>query len=166
MKVTAEEPVSTFSIDVDTASYAFVRGSLNNNTLPQKDAVRIEEMINYFPYDYAGPADKAEPFKATVSVFPAPWNPDNRLLHIGIKGFSLNGQEKPRANLVFLIDTSGSMNEPNKLPLAAKCHEDAGRELRARKTRCRSSPMPAMPARCSSRPRSRTSARSSQPSTA
>ncbi len=117
VKITAEEPVSTFSIDVDTASYAFVRGSLNNNTLPQKDAVRIEEMINYFPYDYAGPADKAEPFKANVSVFPAPWNPKNRLLHIGIKGFSLNGQEKPRANLVFLIDTSGSMNEPNKLPL-------------------------------------------------
>jgi Ca-activated chloride channel family protein len=117
VKITAEEPVSTFSIDVDTASYAFIRGSLNNNTLPQKDAVRIEEMINYFPYDYAGPADRAEPFKANVSVFPAPWNPSNRLLHIGIKGFSLNGQEKPRANLVFLIDTSGSMNEPNKLPL-------------------------------------------------
>lgn len=117
VKITAEEPVSTFSIDVDTASYSFVRASLNNNTLPQKDAVRIEEMVNYFPYDYTGPADKAEPFKANVSVFPAPWNPSNRLLHIGIKGFSLNGQEKPRANLVFLIDTSGSMNEPNKLPL-------------------------------------------------
>ena len=78
VKVTAEEPVSTFSIDVDTASYAFVRGSLNNNTLPQKDAVRVEEMINYFPYDYAGPADKAEPFKATVSVFPTPWNRRHR----------------------------------------------------------------------------------------
>jgi Ca-activated chloride channel family protein len=117
VKIAAEEPVSTLSIDVDTASYAFIRGSLNNNTLPQKDAVRVEEMVNYFPYDYAGPADKAEPFKANVSVFPAPWNPSNRLLHIGIKGFSLNGQEKPRANLVFLIDTSGSMNEPNKLPL-------------------------------------------------
>jgi Ca-activated chloride channel family protein len=117
VKVTAEEPVSTFSIDVDTASYAFVRAALNNNTLPQKDAVRVEEMINYFPYDYAGPADRAEPFKTTASVFPAPWNPDHRLLHIGIKGFSLNGEEKPRSNLVFLIDTSGSMNEPNKLPL-------------------------------------------------
>jgi len=117
VKVAAAEPVSTFSIDVDTASYAFVRAALNNNTLPQKDAVRIEEMINYFPYDYAGPETRAEPFKANVSVFPAPWNPQNRLLHIGIKGFSLNGQEKPRANLVFLIDTSGSMNEPNKLPL-------------------------------------------------
>jgi Ca-activated chloride channel family protein len=117
VKVTAEEPVSTFSIDVDTASYAFVRAALNNSTLPQKDAVRVEEMINYFPYDYAGPADRSEPFKTTASVFPAPWNPDHRLLHIGIKGFSLNGQEKPRSNLVFLIDTSGSMNEPNKLPL-------------------------------------------------
>ena len=92
MKVTAEEPVSTFSIDVDTASYAFVRAALNDSTLPQKDAVRVEEMINYFPYDYAGPADRAEPFKTTASVFPAPWNPDHRLLHIGIKGFSLNGR--------------------------------------------------------------------------
>ncbi|MBL8908877.1 MAG: von Willebrand factor type A domain-containing protein, partial [Rhizobiales bacterium] len=82
VKVTAEEPVSTFSIDVDTASYAFIRASLNDNTLPQKDAVRVEEMINYFPYDYAGPADRAEPFTANVSVFPAPWNPANRLLHI------------------------------------------------------------------------------------
>ena len=106
--------MSTFSIDVDTASYAFVRASLNSNVLPQKDAVRVEELINYFPYDYAGPADRAQPFKASVSVFPTPWNPDTRLMHIGIKGFTLNGQEKRRANLVFLIDTSGSMDEPEQ----------------------------------------------------
>jgi Ca-activated chloride channel family protein len=117
VKVVAEEPVSTFSIDVDTASYSFVRGSLSQNVLPQKDAVRVEEMINYFPYDYAGPADRAEPFKATVTLMPTPWNPDTRLMHIGIKGFSLNGREKPKSNLVFLIDSSGSMEEPNKLPL-------------------------------------------------
>jgi Ca-activated chloride channel homolog len=117
VKITKDEPVSTFSADVDTASYSFVRGSLNQNVLPQKDAVRVEEMINYFPYDYAGPADRAVPFKANVSVFPSPWNPDTRLMHIGIKGFSLNGQEKPRSNLVFLIDTSGSMDSPDKLPL-------------------------------------------------
>jgi Ca-activated chloride channel family protein len=117
VKVTAEEPVSTFSIDVDTASYSFVRAALNQNVLPQKDAVRVEEMINYFPYDYEGPADRAEPFKASVTLMPTPWNPDTRLMHVGIKGFALNGQEKPRSNLVFLLDTSGSMEEPNKLPL-------------------------------------------------
>lgn len=117
VKIAKDEPVSTFSVDVDTASYSFVRGSLNQNVLPQKDAVRVEEMINYFPYDYAGPADKAVPFKANVSVFPTPWNPDTKLMHIGIKGFALNGQEKPKSNLVFLIDTSGSMDSPDKLPL-------------------------------------------------
>jgi Ca-activated chloride channel family protein len=117
VKIARDEPVSTFSIDVDTSSYSFVRGELNQNVLPQKDAVRVEEMINYFPYDYAGPADRTVPFRANVSVFPTPWNPDTKLMHIGIKGFSLNGQEKPKANLVFLVDTSGSMDEPNKLPL-------------------------------------------------
>jgi Ca-activated chloride channel family protein len=117
VKVAAEEPVSTFSIDVDTASYSFVRKALNNNVLPQKDAVRVEEMINYFPYDYPPPADRSEPFKATVTLMPTPWNPATQLMHVGVKGFSLNGQEKPRSNLVFLIDTSGSMDEPDKLPL-------------------------------------------------
>ena len=117
VKIAKDEPVSTFSIDVDTSSYSFVRGELNQNVLPQKDAVRVEEMINYFPYDYAGPADRTVPFKANVSVFPSPWNPDAKLMHIGIKGFSLNGQEKPKANLVFLVDTSGSMDAPDKLPL-------------------------------------------------
>ena len=117
VKIARDEPVSTFSVDVDTASYSFVRGSLNQNVMPQKDAVRVEEMINYFPYDYAGPAERAVPFKANVAVFPTPWNPDTKLMHIGIKGFSLNGQEKPRSNLVFLIDTSGSMDSPDKLPL-------------------------------------------------
>jgi Ca-activated chloride channel family protein len=117
VKVAAEEPVSTFSIDVDTASYSFVRAALNQNVLPRKDAVRVEEMINYFPYDYAGPENRNTPFKASVTLMPSPWNPDTRLMHVGIKGFALNGQEKPRSNLVFLIDTSGSMDEPNKLPL-------------------------------------------------
>jgi Ca-activated chloride channel family protein len=117
VKIAKDEPVSTFSIDVDTSSYSFVRGSLNQNVLPQKDAARVEEMINYFPYDYAGPADRAVPFKANVSVFPTPWNADTRLMHIAIKGFSLNGQERPKSNLVFLIDTSGSMDSPDKLPM-------------------------------------------------
>jgi Ca-activated chloride channel family protein len=117
VKVVAEEPVSTFSIDVDTASYGFMRASLNQGTLPQTDAVRIEELINYFPYDYAVPDDRETPFEASVSVMPAPWNEATRLMHIGIKGYALGAEEKPRSNLVFLIDTSGSMNDPNKLPL-------------------------------------------------
>jgi Ca-activated chloride channel homolog len=117
VKVAAEEPVSTFSIDVDTASYSFMRASLNNGVLPQEDAVRVEELINYFPYDYAGPAEAGEPFAAHVQVMQTPWNAETKLLHIGIKGFDIAVAEQPRANLVFLIDTSGSMDAPNKLPL-------------------------------------------------
>jgi Ca-activated chloride channel family protein len=115
--VAAEVPVSTFSIDVDTASYSFVRASLNGNVLPQKDAVRTEEMINYFPYDYEAPRSAERPFSSNISVFPSPWAPGRKLVRIGIKGYSVQAETRPRANLVFLIDTSGSMNEPNKLPL-------------------------------------------------
>ena len=117
VKQAAEEPLSTFSIDTDTSSHSFLRRSLMDNRLPPKDAVRVEEMINYFPYDYEGPADRSQPFKANVTLMQTPWNPDTRLMHIGIKGFSLDGAERPRANLVFLIDSSGSMDEPGKLPL-------------------------------------------------
>ena len=117
VKVVAEEPVSTFSIDVDTASYGFVRASLNNGLLPRKNAVRVEELINYFPYDYASPEGRETPFAAGVSVFPAPWNEANRLLHIGIRGYAADDGPGRHANLVFLIDTSGSMQAPNKLPL-------------------------------------------------
>ena len=117
VRVVAEEPVSTFSIDVDTASYGFMRASLNDGHLPDEDSVRTEELINYFPYDYAPPATRDEPFATHVSVMPAPWNESARLLHIGIKGYELDRTTAPRANLVFLIDTSGSMDQPNKLPL-------------------------------------------------
>ncbi len=117
VKVTSEEPVSTFSIDVDTASYGFIRASLRNGLLPQKDAVRTEELINYFPYDYAPPESRDTPVAVHVSLMPAPWNEANRLMHIGIKGFVVDRSALPRANLVFLIDTSGSMDEPDKLPL-------------------------------------------------
>ena len=118
VKVVAEEPVSTFSIDVDTASYGFVRASLNGGVLPQQDAVRVEELVNYFPYDYPGPESRETPFRASVSLLPAPWNPAARLMHIGIRGYALDtGGTAPRANLVFLVDVSGSMDEPNKLPL-------------------------------------------------
>ncbi|QNA87004.1 VWA domain-containing protein [Sphingomonas sp. So64.6b] len=116
-KLVRGEPVSTFSIDVDTASYAFVRASLNRNTLPQPAAVRTEELVNYFPYDYASPRSAAEPFSTNVAVFPSPWSVGRKLVRIGIKGYAVQRATRPRANLVFLIDTSGSMNEPNKLPL-------------------------------------------------
>lgn len=117
VKVAAAEPVSTFSIDVDTASYGVVREALNRGHLPPADAVRIEEMVNYFDYAYPLPPDRKVPFKASVKVFPNPWNKDTKLLHIGIKGFDIPRTERPKANLVFLIDNSGSMNQPNKLPL-------------------------------------------------
>jgi Ca-activated chloride channel family protein len=117
IKVAADEPVSTFSIDVDTASYGVVRGYLNDGAMPPADAVRVEEMVNYFDYSYPGPDTRAVPFRATYRVYPTPWNPDTQILHIGIKGFDLPKASRPPANLVFLIDTSGSMQEPNKLPL-------------------------------------------------
>lgn len=116
LKVVADEPVSTFSIDVDTASYGFLRASLKQGVLPPKEAVRIEELINYFAYDYPAPSGPEPPFATQVTVLPAPWNPSTGLMHIGIRGFEMTGP-RPRANLVFLIDTSGSMGQPDKLPL-------------------------------------------------
>lgn len=116
-KLVATDPVSTFSVDVDTASYAFTRAALNRGELPQKNAVRVEEMVNYFNYDYAAPTDPSQPFATHMSIMPTPWNAETKLLSIGIKGFELPQTEAPHANLVFLIDTSGSMNEANKLPL-------------------------------------------------
>ncbi|WP_414735984.1 YfbK domain-containing protein [Ensifer adhaerens] len=117
VKSVATDPVSTFSVDVDTASYAFVRRSLMEGQMPERDAVRVEEMVNYFPYDWPRPATAAEPFKATVTVTPTPWNGGTRLMHVAIKGYDVVPAEAPKANLVFLIDVSGSMDEPDKLPL-------------------------------------------------
>ena len=116
-RIAREAPVSTFSIDVDTASYSFVRASLNRSLLPQPAAVRTEELINYFPYAYEPPAGVAEPFRTTVAVFPNPWAEGRKLVRIGIKGHAVQPSTRPRANLVFLIDTSGSMDAPNRLPL-------------------------------------------------
>jgi Ca-activated chloride channel family protein len=116
LKVTSEDPVSTFSIDVDTASYAVVRSSLTAGVLPPREAVRVEEMVNYFPYAYPAP-DGAHPFQPTVSVMETPWNPGTRLVHIGIQGTLPAVEDRPPLNLVFLIDTSGSMQDANKLPL-------------------------------------------------
>jgi Ca-activated chloride channel family protein len=117
VKSVATDPVSTFSADVDTASYSFVRKSLMAGQMPERDSVRVEEMINYFPYDWPGPDSKDAPFKATVTVLPTPWNANTRLMHVGIKGYDVQPATAPRANLVFLIDVSGSMDEPDKLPL-------------------------------------------------
>jgi Ca-activated chloride channel homolog len=117
VKVTAEEPVSTFSIDVDTASYSYVRRMLSDGYVPQPDAVRIEELLNYFRYGYATPTDSAQPFAPTVMVYPSPWAAEKQIVQIGIKGYVPPVAEDKPSNLVFLIDTSGSMDEPDKLPL-------------------------------------------------
>jgi Ca-activated chloride channel homolog len=115
---TANEPLSTFSIDVDTASYANVRRFLSQKMLPPKDAVRIEEMLNYFAYRDAPPSMASEhPFAVHVEVADCPWNSQNRLARIGIAARPIDQAQRPPSNLVFLIDVSGSMQEPNKLPL-------------------------------------------------
>ncbi|MGH1350670.1 MAG: vWA domain-containing protein [Methyloligellaceae bacterium] len=112
-----EKPVSTFSIDVDTSSYSFMRRTLNGGRMPRKDSIRVEELINYFKYDYQRPETAEVPFKANVAVYPTPWNKNTKLLHIGIKGHDIVHATKPRSNLVFLIDVSGSMGQKDKLPL-------------------------------------------------
>ncbi len=117
VKRVSEEPVSTFSIDTDTASYSMVRRALREGRLPDADGVRVEEMINYFPYSWAAPQSADEPFRATVTVMPTPWNADTRLMHVAIKGYEIAQPEKPKTNLVFLVDTSGSMQDGDKLPL-------------------------------------------------
>ncbi|MEO5375361.1 MAG: von Willebrand factor type A domain-containing protein [Alphaproteobacteria bacterium] len=117
VRVTREQPVSTFSIDVDTAAYANVRRFLRDGKVPPRDAVRIEEMVNYFEYDYPRPKDRTAPFLASVAVMPTPWNPRTQLLHIGLKGFEPEPAARPRANLTFLVDVSGSMQPHERLPL-------------------------------------------------
>jgi autotransporter-associated beta strand protein len=117
LKDVCSEPLSTFSIDVDTASYANVRRFLNQNMIPPADAVRIEELINYFPGDEEGPAaDAKEPFAARVELAACPWQPHHRLARIAIQGKQVQKGSKA-SNLVFLVDVSGSMNDPQKLPL-------------------------------------------------
>ena len=118
-KITGDHPLSTFSIDVDTASYSKTRQYLNSGRLPPTDAVRIEELVNYFPYDYLPPMG-ADPFTAHMEVAECPWRPEHRLARIAIKGREIKRDARPDSNLVFLLDVSGSMNQANKLPLVQR----------------------------------------------
>jgi Ca-activated chloride channel family protein len=122
-------PLSTFSIDVDAASYSNVRRFINNGQRPPKDAVRIEEMINYFTYDYDQPNEQY-PFSVVTEISSAPWNTKHKLVHIGLQGKKIPTDNLPPSNLVFLIDVSGSMNEVNKLPLLKSSFKMLVEELR------------------------------------
>ena len=123
-------PLSTFSIDVDTASYSNIRRYINTGNLPPADAVRTEELLNYFSYDYPQPAD-AHPIAVTTELHDAPWNPARKLLLLGIQGKSVRTEQLPPSNLVFLIDVSGSMAAPNKLPLLKTAFKLLAQQLRA-----------------------------------
>lgn len=113
----ANQPVSTFSMDVDTGSYANMRRFIEKGILPPANAIRIEELINYFDYDYLAPTDQGAPFNVATEIAPTPWNPNTHLLHIGVKAYDVAPSIRPAANLVFLVDVSGSMQSQDKLPL-------------------------------------------------
>lgn len=125
-----DKPLSTFSIDVDAASYSNVRRFLTRNSLPPKDAVRIEEMVNYFSYQYPQPTGD-HPFSITTEMGPSPWNEEHRLVHIGLQGTKVATESLPPSNLVFLLDVSGSMNSPGKLPLLKMALKLLVKNLRA-----------------------------------
>ena len=114
---TTTAPLSTFSADVDTASYSNTRRFLRDGSLPPQDAVRIEEMINYFKYSYPNPSGTSDPFSVTTEVGPAPWAPTHQLVRIGLQAPLIADSQVPARNLVFLLDVSGSMSDANKLPL-------------------------------------------------
>jgi Ca-activated chloride channel homolog len=113
----SEKPVSTFSIDVDGGGFANIRRMLNSGVLPNRDQVRTEEMINYFSYDYPKPTSENAPFTMVTDITNSPWNRDSQLLRIGLAGFTQEVAQLPHSNIVFLVDTSGSMGDENKLPL-------------------------------------------------
>ncbi|HSR53356.1 MAG TPA: VWA domain-containing protein [Acidobacteriota bacterium] len=125
----AESPLSTFSIDVDTASYSNVRRFLQQGQRPPRDAVRIEELINYFRYNYPQPLE-AHPFSVNTDLIVCPWQPQHYLLRVGLQGLEVDASQRPPANLVFLIDTSGSMSSPDKLPLLQQAFRMLAGELR------------------------------------
>lgn len=129
VKRVASEPVSTFSLDVDTGSYSNVRRFLAQGQLPPRDAVRVEELLNYFHYDYPAPTD-VHPFAVTTELAAAPWNPERWLLRVGVKAVDVKATAMPPANLVFLVDVSGSMDSPDKLPLVQATLQQLVNELR------------------------------------
>ncbi len=129
--VVSNNPLSTFSIDVDTASYSNVRRFINEGQLPPKDAVRLEEMINYFTYDYPQPTGKT-PFSISTEIAEAPWNPTHKLVQIGLQGKRISTESLPPSNLVFLVDVSGSMDNLNRLPLVKSSLRLLVNELRAK----------------------------------
>ncbi|WP_287104318.1 VWA domain-containing protein, partial [Brevundimonas sp.] len=120
VKRTSDQPVSTFSIDVDTASYSNVRRFIDEGRAPPRDAVRVEELINAFDYDYARPTSRSRPFAITTAVAASPWAEGRQIVHIGLQGYELPQGEQRPLNLTFLVDVSGSMNSPDKLDLAKK----------------------------------------------
>lgn len=128
--LTRNEPVSTFSIDVDTGAYANARRFLTQGQLPPRDAVRTEELINYFRYDYPLPEKREAPFSVTTDMAATPWNAETRLLRVGLRGYDLPRASRPPANLVFLVDVSGSMNDPDKLPLVKTALMGLAEELK------------------------------------
>ena len=128
----AANPVSTFSVDVDTGAYANARRFLTGGQPVPPEAVRTEEFVNYFRYDYPRPASAGQPFSVTTDVARTPWNPDTRLLRIGLRGYDVTGDTRPAANLVFLVDVSGSMDEPDKLPLVKSALEGLADRLTPR----------------------------------
>jgi len=120
IQVVSENPVSTFSVDVDSGSYSNIRRMINQGIVPPKDAIRLEELINYFDYDYPTPTNIEQPFTLSTEMMTAPWNSDRQLLKVALKGYQLSSNKLGDANLVFLLDVSGSMNQQNKLPLLKK----------------------------------------------
>jgi len=132
IRMVSTDPVSTFSIDVDTASYSNVRRLLTSGRLPPQDAVRTEELINYFRYDYPLPESREQPFSTNVTVAPSPWAEGRQLVHIGLQGYNLVPRERPPLNLTLLLDVSGSMAAANKLPLVIQSMRMLVEQLTAR----------------------------------
>ncbi|MFP5393332.1 MAG: vWA domain-containing protein, partial [Gammaproteobacteria bacterium] len=126
----SEQSVSTFSVDVDTAAYSFMRRSLAEGALPPPEAVRVEELVNYFPYQYPAPAKRDEPFAVTTTVMPSPWNDKRQLVHIALRGYDVQSAQRPKLNLVLLVDVSGSMAGPDRLPLLQEAFKLFAQQLR------------------------------------
>lgn len=126
-----ELPVSTFSIDVDTGSYTLARRMLREGMIPPREAVRTEEFLNYFEHGYTPPISRDTPFSVSTELAPAPWSPQRTLMLVGLKGYEGDQRDLPPANLVFLIDTSGSMHSADKLPLLKQGFRQLVRQLRA-----------------------------------